>query len=321
MIEPMTGRRVATSVAVLGVLLMGTAVTPAPAHAALPSDVLTGTVALGTTTQLAGEGDVVVTLEKLDGATPEPLPGVSATTDAQGVYTFTGLQRGDYNLIFEYQGSGPYLSRTMPYSVLFTGSVVDVVLPYAYVVAGRVSLDVSGQYAGEGEVRVTAQNGLRVVSALTDADGRYNLGRLIAISGGWAIKFEYLGPEQYPVWYYTGDSRGAAQTSYRLENTMDRYDHDVVIGVGVSLAGRLVASTGSPVEGLKVTAYGIDPARGYVTKAFTTTTDDIGSGRSRTDGPTGSVGAGHRASTQPATRSTAIFFTKAPASRPRRISG
>jgi hypothetical protein len=273
------------SIALAGVVavsaLLGASVAAAPARAAVPSGVLTGTVSLGATSHLAGAGDVVVTLERFEGGTPVPFPGVSAVTDANGVYTFTGLEDQRYNLIFDYRGDGPYLPHTTPYSSLFPGSTFDVTLPFAYVVAGRVSLDVEGAYAGEGEVRVTAQLGNRQVSTLTEADGTYNLGRLGAFDLGWTLSYEYLGVEQYPLWHYTGDSRGADRSDYRVLNTADRYDYDVVVGAGVSLSGRITMSDGEPVVGITVRAFGTDPVRGYVTKTFAAVTDQAGNYRIR----------------------------------------
>jgi hypothetical protein len=258
-------------------LLAGTT----PAHAATPAGTITGQVSLGVAGSYAGAGDVVVTLSKYVGSSPAPLPGVSATTDATGTYTIEGLEHARYDVHFAYVGSGPYMPTTSPYSALFPATVFNTTIPYAYVVAGRVSLDTEGIYAGAGEVRVTASSGGVSYTGMTDADGRYDLGRVWARSGGWELRFEHLSDESYPDWYYTGDSRGAAQTSYRLSPLADRTDYDVVVGAGASLSGTLVDSSGDPVEGAIVVLLELQPGYGGPRIHANTVTDAEGDYRFR----------------------------------------
>jgi hypothetical protein len=233
-----------------------------PSMAATPAGTITGQVSLGVAGNYAGAGEVVVTLEKYVGTQPEPLPGVSATTDATGTYTIEGLEHARYDVHFAYTGTGPYMPAVAPYSALFPATVFNATIPYAYVIAGRVSLDTAGVYAGAGEVRVTASNGGLTYTALTDATGRYDLGRVWARNGGWELRFEHLGDDSYPDWYYTGDSRGAPQTTYRVSPVVDRTDYDVVVGAGASLSGTLVDTSGNPVEGAIVVLLELQPGYG-----------------------------------------------------------
>lgn len=147
-----------------------------------------------------------------------------------------------------------------------------------YQVAGRVSLDVAGGYAAEDEVRVTAQNGDKTVTAMTDPEGRYDLGRLRGGANGWQIEYTYLGADEYPRWYYAGDARGSRTPGYRLRPIEDRTDYDVIVGAGVSFSGVLRDSSGSPVEGEPVRIVGRQPLGGM---DFSTTTAQDGSYRVR----------------------------------------
>ena len=244
------------------VLAMATAlgVLPAvPAVAAAPVGTISGRVSLGTTGHFAAAGEVVVTLERYEGGTPVPYPGVSATTDADGVYTFSGLGGDRFNVIFDYVGAGPYLAHATPYTSFFAPMVFDFTVPSAFVIAGRVSLETAGNYAGAGEVRVTATNSGRTVTTLTDATGRYDLGRLPVIDPGWQVQFDYLGDADYPVWYYTADQRGSASGPSRIGNSHDGYGYDTVLGAGVAFSGRLVMTDGAPFAGQTVTIVALTP--------------------------------------------------------------
>lgn len=272
----MTPHRRARHAAWIAVAAMLIALVPtAPAAAAPMPDTITGRVFLGTTAQPAGAGDVVVTLERFDGDTPVPYPGVSATTDASGYYTFTGLGNDRFNVVFDYVGTGSYVAHSTPYTAFFAGTNYDFTVPQGFVIAGRVSLESPGVYASAGEVRVTASYAGRTVTALTDADGRYDLGRLPVAQPGWTLSFTYLGPDNYPAWYYTADKRGSSSGPSYVLNNADEYGYDTVIGAGVAFSGTLRTTSGDPVAGHPVRIVGFTPSNSYT--SFTTTTRADGS--------------------------------------------
>ena len=249
----------------------------APASAAPPAHVITGHIYLGDVGTPAAAGAVTVTLKKYVDGRPQPLPGVSATTDASGAYTFTGLTPGIYNLVLDYSGSGQFLAHTEPYSSIFAGSTHDETIPYAYSMAGRVSLGTAGSFAGAGDILITATSSAGLSStAFTDSNGFYDLGRLRSVADGWVLKYEYQGSEEYPDWYYTGDPIGAASSNYRVTTSADRADYDVVVGFGPSISGRLLTSDGAAAAGYEVVLLGINPMYGYPERIRVTQTDANG---------------------------------------------
>ncbi len=276
MIDAYPKRRavVAAVVAVLAVL--GTLFVAAPAQAA--GGAITGRVYLATYGTPAGAGDV--TLSVYATGTPTVV-AQSVTTDATGAFTFSGLTAAAYRLVLDYTGTGPYLAHVeYPFDVAPGGSFLTPGMPAAYVVGGRVALDTAGNYAGAGQVRVSLlYDGRPTITTLTDADGRYNFGR---VATSFVIKYEYLGAEDYPDWYYTGDGRGwAGIPASRVTPTSDRTDYNVIVGAGVSIAGRLVTGSGEPWANKTVVVTAEDSSSIYYRHDFVTTTDSNGNYRVR----------------------------------------
>ena len=253
---PKRGALLASVVAVLA--LFATLFVAAPANAA-GTGTVSGDVFLGQGFAVSAKaGEVVVTLAKVNGATLEPVVGVSATTNAGGGFTIGGLEEGQYAITFTYTGTGPYMVPWTPRERAQTGIFYWGSIPKLNLLGGRVSVDAANNYARAGEVRVTATSSESTFSTVTDADGRYNFGRVLPDNVGYQISFEYLGAgNYYPVWYYNQDAVGTP-TSSGLQGWYgpDSPNVNVVIGgLGSRISGTLSASNGGPASAVTVNLY------------------------------------------------------------------
>ena len=244
---------------------------------------MTGRVTLGSSGTFAGAGDVVVT------ATTHPdvlEAGVSATTDAEGYYTLTGLRSTSYRLIFTYVGAGDYAAVSRPLTGSSAGSTVNITIAPGYTVSGNVSLDLATRPVGAGEVRVIVENwgGGDGPSTVTDSLGNFQIRGLVL--GTYGLRFEVVGSDTYPDWYWTPDH--PTGTEYRLTPRLglssNRSGLDVVIGAGGFIEGDVVDSGGAPIEGVTVWATGFyraGPDRGGAVAGmqFSAMTDVNGSYR------------------------------------------
>ena len=254
--HPKRGVLVASAIAVL--TLLATLFVAPPASAA-GAGTLSGTVYLGTFQLKAKAGEVLVSLVKQNGTALEPVVGVSATTDATGKYSFTGLDQGRYAPIFTYAGTGSYQLRWAPPGTVLVGQTFDAVIPRLMQLAGRVSIDTEGNYAGAGQVRVIAKSSETEFTTYTDAQGRYSFGAVLPNHVQHQISFEYLGPDEYyPLWYFTGSGSVGSWTSSGVSGwlTYDQLDANVVIGgTGPRVSGTLRTSSGAPAAGVEVELY------------------------------------------------------------------
>jgi hypothetical protein len=152
---------------------------------------ISGTVSLGSTTTPAAAGEVVVTARHHWVSQVARTTDYTAHTDASGRYVFPELPRGNFELGFEYVGSGGFASQWWPSNPIPVPGVTwfqlndqplirDIVLPVGASIAGTVR-DSAGQPIDGAEViaRVTDRYGPTVVdSTRTGADGAYILGGL-----------------------------------------------------------------------------------------------------------------------------------------------
>jgi hypothetical protein len=179
---------------------------------------ITGTVTLGSTTEAAGAGEVVVTARFFptgDGSWTE----VTTLTDAQGQYAFESLPRGRYELGFDYVGDEGYAGQWWPSSPVPTleatrfdlGDEVlvrDITLPLGASLSGTVR---NTDGVGIADVRVTASaydpidhgGPVTVDTAQTTADGTY--------------AFEGLPPAEYSLRFWSSDEYTTTTLNAGLE--------------------------------------------------------------------------------------------------------
>jgi hypothetical protein len=185
--------------------------------------------------------------------------GVSATTDADGYYTLTGLRSTSYRLIFTYVGTGDYAAVSRPATGSLAGSTVNITIAPGFTVSGNVGLDLATRPVGAGDVRVTVENwgGGDGPSTLTDSLGNYQIQGLV--QGTYGLRFEVVGSDTYPIWYWApGYPTGSEfRPTPQLGLSSNRSGLDVVIGAGGFIEGEVVDSAGAPIEGATVWATGL----------------------------------------------------------------
>ena len=236
---------------------------------------MSGHVDLGTAGVSAGAGDVVVTA--FESYLNVPAPGITATTDADGNYTLTGLRSVNYTPVFTYVGSGEIARVT-------TGSsgVGSIVLGRGYRVSGTVSVASVGNLVGAGQVRVSLIDrfGDLLETTLTGPGGRYTFTGVVPTYH--TLKFEHLTDASLPVWYWWGWGSAGIRTpgsggSYLPLASRD--DVDVVIGLGGGVVGRVTDSRNRPIAGVDVYVAGLyrsGPQAGQVAVEFQAQTDAEG---------------------------------------------
>lgn len=228
---------------------------------------LSGHIALGTAGVASGAGDVIVSLNEYVGSSKVAYP-TTATTDAAGNYSFTGLPGSRFDVILTYTGTGDFVPSYDTLSGLFAGDTrFDAVVPVAYSISGHVDIDTAEVPATAGAVIVTARSsagGNVYATTTTDAAGDFSFVGLLVRQ--YALQFDLAVPDGYPAWYYVSGS-ALGTPDYRLATeftpTSDRSGLDVVVGHGPSISGVVRDSAGRPVANTMVAALEVKANTGY----------------------------------------------------------
>ena len=191
--------------------------------------------------------------------------GGSSITAADGSYAVTGLADGTYTVRVSAAG---HLSVDHPTDVTVSrGGVVsgiDVVLPVAGVISGRVSAPDGKPAVG---VLVSAVSGDLTVPTATASDGTYSIDTLP--TGVYAVSFTIEG-ESAPVEYYDDAADLSGATPVSVAAGVAASGIDAVLGPDPSLGGTVRKAGDGPLAGATVT---VMPAAGA---PYTATTDGDG---------------------------------------------
>lgn len=203
----------------------------------------------------------------------------SATTNAAGVYTVTGVPTGSsYRIEFDPSSYGfakdyvwQYYSNTTSWSqatlVGVTAPNVVTGIDAALLKGGQITGRVTGQGgAGLDEVYVSA-NGWDYVSADTDATGAYTITGLM--SGTYQVKFSpsaYGVSKDYAYQYYNTKSTGATADDVQVTAPNVTPNINQQLPLGSRITGHVTAG-GSPMSSASIQVY--DSEDSYVTSAST----------------------------------------------------
>jgi hypothetical protein len=252
---------------------------PAVAFAAEPEEGdLWGYVSYGDGSGLAGAGEVEVEAK----GSGSSAVVVTVETEADGRFVFSDLPAGSYELKFTPDStqhqvtwwrtstigeprdrvSVPVTSAPLAMSLLPNGSV-----------SGRVALGSPGNWAGAGEVRVTASEceldyyhpesgrcaAFKAYTGLTADDGTYRVEGLE--DGYFLLSYEYLGSEDYTRLEDDG------HFAFRLTRAAGFHvtGHDALVPVGAGLSG-VITLDGAPAqaEDVEISLLGYPGQRTYV---------------------------------------------------------
>jgi hypothetical protein len=226
-----------------------------------PTASLSGHVYLGSTAKPAGAGAVTLTLmEQPDGSNPQtevPVVGATATTDASGAYTISGITNGQYDVVAT--TNDPHYTGSVKLRVNVSGTTggADITLAGTWVVSGHVDL-YAGRSAGTGDIQVQALYAGYTLeaTAFTDALGNFQLPQLP--QGTYAIAYRYAG----------GPYNEGAQSIGVLS---DVAAPNFVMPPSVWISGKVISPSGSALAGITVFA-----DRSDTTDEHSTTTSSDG---------------------------------------------
>lgn len=180
----------------------------------------TGKVVLQTGT-IAGAGEVDIYYQRLIAANTWGIESFGGTTNASGIYSFGGLDVGNYRLRIDYKGTGPYFdgwygtggaAASYANTNAFAANAADVFAHLNYLTTvPDILLSRPGSHTGlvqldgasaDGVVKVTASyydpttsTWVEAGSDVADATNSYGIGGLINV--GYRLTAEYLGDEPY----------------------------------------------------------------------------------------------------------------------------
>jgi len=189
----------------------------------------------------------------------------SQVTTADGVYEFSDLDPGQYQLIIT-DLAGEFLSQYYPESDYFTvvsgdALEIDITLSQpAAVIEGFVT-DEAGNPAGGLYVRL--YRGTKYKSARTDGDGSYRFDQLEA--GEYRVLF--TGSSEYAEQWF--ENASSFDTATVIDATAGLSAHaDLVARERPTVAGQVVNDDGAPLAGIRVKALAVNDFRRTVGLAY-----------------------------------------------------
>lgn len=192
-------------------------------------------------------------------------------TDANGEYSVTGLEPGQYTVRFSTEPTGTGLlsefwdgaaSRESAQLITVAGGEtftdVDASLQEGGVITGRVTRESDGTAVAGASVSAVAETGGGFPGhAITDANGDYRISALTP--GSYSVQFDALGDELVDEYWQAASDRASA-TRVTVVSTQTSVGIDASLVEGATIAGRVTsASDGSPVAG----SVDIDSAEGH----------------------------------------------------------
>ncbi len=243
---------------------------------------ITGHAYLGSSSTPAGAGDVTVTV-KLWGGTGAILPGISATTDATGAFTVTGLPDDAYTLVYSYNRGGAYkqLDSLAEVVIYYTYTpVVSGVLLAQATLSGHVNLGDATHTSGVGDVLVSVYDeqawGQPLFSTTTtDASGNWTVTLLAGVP--YRITLTYRGAGSYFNGVVPSPVGSSCTSSNCISITSSTSTAPVVLAVANSISGTVTDANGVALSGVTVTALAFQPKTGNSLGATTTTSAADGS--------------------------------------------
>ncbi|AJE02313.1 carboxypeptidase regulatory-like domain-containing protein [Geobacter pickeringii] len=220
-----------------------------------------GSISGTVTDSLTGAGIPGVYVTAIDSNSGMWINGT--VTDANGLYTISGLTSGDYKIQFSEYASG-YLSKWFNNKAGMTCSdIVHVVQPEAKTgidaallkggsISGKVTNLDTG--TGLGSVMVFAEDTKtrRGYGTITLPDGSYSLKGLP--NGSFKIRFSLWG---YVSLWYSLPSDTDRPIPISITAPLELTGIDAAMTKGLSISGRVSdKSTGAGIEGVYVSAYG-----------------------------------------------------------------
>lgn len=244
-----------------------------------PVSVTAGQVTTGINAAMLSNGAISGTVT--DASTGTPIAGASAyvydssgsypiasaTTNASGTYTITGLSAGSYTVKFFATGyaSSTY-AGTVSVSLGTTTSGINAALSPDGAISGTVT-DAGGQ-TGLASVSVTAYNasGSYVTSTTSSGDGSYTLNDLVP--GTYEVKFTPASDGNYLPQYYHGESTLASADPVTVTSGQTTTDIGAALASGGQVTGTVTDSaTGKPIQSADVEL--LNSSGGYVADVAT----------------------------------------------------
>jgi 5-hydroxyisourate hydrolase-like protein (transthyretin family) len=188
-------------------------------------------------------------------------------TNATGVYTATGLPSGQYKVLFrpsayipEAYNNKPDFGDADPISVTAPNTVtgIDAMLDQGSAVSGKVTDASTGLPVKDVFVEVLDQNGQRVETAFTQADGSYQTEPTLP-SGSYKVRFnadERFASCAYVTAYYNNKTsvETADQVVVSAPNPMTNIN--AALNRGSIIFGKVTdAASGAPITSGQVTVY------------------------------------------------------------------
>ena len=180
----------------------------------------------------------------------------SASTDAAGAYTFSGLTAGDYTLRFNSE-DGAYVPQswdgplTIGSGMSLTGR--DVSLQVGSSVSGRVT-GVGGVAVADVYVSARHANGGGYASATTDASGAYTLSGLAA--GDYTVSFRPSSTSDYVEQWWDGKQSESSATPLTVAAAATLTGKNVSLTMGGKISGIVTGTGGVPLPSVSVSAQG-----------------------------------------------------------------
>jgi|GEM_PF-1395522 len=192
----------------------------------------------------------------------------SGSTDANGLYTLSGLPSGEYKLHIEYWGSEDYVGEwyddaqsfetatLVPVTAPNTTENINFILNYAGAIEGRV-FDSAGNPVGLYDCYIVAYDSDEnwVDGSQTDESGSFALSRLR--TGVYRLFHFYAGQENYLDGWYDGAEDFESATAVAVTAPDITKDVHITLKPGGAIEGRVFDSTGQPVDAweCEITAY------------------------------------------------------------------
>lgn len=279
-------RRSSTLAAITALGLTGFLIAPI-AHAATSAPATFGSIS-GTVTYEGGTGPLPASGARVQAYDADGDFAATAITDEQGDYTLTYLAAGDYTVNFSrWQNNAPQwwpaaADQGSAQAVAVAGakptSDIDATLVTGAALTGSVSrADVPGQALPLTQIDLVTPAGTVVATALSEADGSYELTGLTP--GAHTLHFTRAEPglgytDSYAGQWWDGATGLATATTFELTAGQTATGFDAALSPSTAISGRVLHDAGvgtGPVAGVGVEIFGADGTRGQ-----SVTTDEDG---------------------------------------------
>jgi 5-hydroxyisourate hydrolase-like protein (transthyretin family) len=227
----------------------------------------TGATISGTVTAAAGGAAVSgvrVYVREYGGGYPNYVSNTSATTDANGAWSVTGLPTGLYQVEFNptyatnfaSQDYNDVTGQAVPTPIALTAGAttpnIDAALTAGGQITGTVTDGTTGMPAQGVNVVGLDQSGNQLSSATTDAAGRYTLSNLSA-SASYRVEFFPAGNSRLESAFYQGGATLQSATPVAVTVGQSTPNINETLGEGGSISGVVTdAVTGYPLGGARI---------------------------------------------------------------------